>query len=46
MRLAAFDHPFLFIFALTISVIAMTKVIAYGAGKAGLPTLQQWIRND
>lgn len=44
--LAKFDHPFLFIFALTLAVIAMTKVIAYGAGKAGLATVQQWIRND
>jgi hypothetical protein len=44
--LESLDHPFIFLFALTIGVVAMTKVIAYFAGKGGLPELNKWILNQ
>lgn len=44
--LEALDHPFIFLFALTIGVVAMTKIIAYFAGKGGLPELQKWVLNQ
>lgn len=39
------DHPFVFLLALTIGVIAMSKLIAYGAGKAGLTEMSKWAVN-
>jgi len=44
--LDAIDHPFIFLFALTIGVVAMTKIIAYLAGKAGMPELNKWVLNQ
>lgn len=44
--LESLDHPFIFLLALTIGVVAMTKIIAYGAGKSGLPELNKWILNQ
>ena len=42
---AALDHPFVFLLALTIGVIAMSKLIAYAAGKAGLDEMSRWAVN-
>lgn len=39
------DHPFVFLLALTIGVLAMSKLIAYAAGKAGLSEMQKWAIN-
>jgi hypothetical protein len=44
--LEGLDHPFVFLFALAIGVVAMQKIIAYGAGKAGLPAVNKWILNQ
>jgi hypothetical protein len=40
------DHPFIFLFALAIGVVAMQKIIAYLAGRAGLPEVNKWILNQ
>jgi len=44
--LESLDHPFLFLIALAVGVVAMQKIIAYGAGKAGLPEVNKWILNQ
>lgn len=36
----ALDHPALFLVFLTFAVFALSKIIAYGAGKLGLTTVQ------
>ena len=45
-QLEGLDHPFLFLIALAIGVVAMQKIIAYAAGKAGMPELNKWILNQ
>jgi hypothetical protein len=44
--LESLDHPFVFIIALAVGIVAAQKIIAYGAGKAGLPELNKWILNQ
>lgn len=44
--LESLDHPFIFLLALAVGVVAMQKIIAYGAGKAGLPVVNKWILNQ
>jgi hypothetical protein len=43
--LESLDHPLVFLLALTIGVLAMQKLIAYGAGKAGLDEMSRWAVN-
>ena len=40
------DHPFVFLLALAVGIVAMQKIIAYGAGKAGLSEMNKWILNQ
>lgn len=40
------DHPFVFLLALAVGVVAMQKLIAYAAGKAGMPEMNKWILNQ
>lgn len=42
MSLEFFDHPLLFLIALTIGVVAMSKLLAYASGTVGLTTLQNF----
>lgn len=42
----ALDHPFIFLLALAVGVVAMQKILAYGAGKAGLPEFNKWLLNQ
>jgi hypothetical protein len=44
--LESLDHPFIFLLALAIGIVAMQKILAYGAGKAGLPELNKWLLNQ
>lgn len=39
------DHPFVFLLALAVGIVAMQKLIAYGAGKAGMGEMNKWILN-
>lgn len=40
------DHPFVFLLALAVGIVAMQKLIAYGAGKAGMSEMNKWILNQ
>ena len=40
------DHPFIFLLALAVGVVAMQKLIAYGAGKANMGEMNRWILNQ
>lgn len=40
MSVESFDHPALFLIAMTIAVFGLAKILAYVFGKAGLTTLQ------
>lgn len=42
VSIEAFDHPALFLVFMTFAVFALAKIIAYGAGKVGLTTLQSF----
>jgi hypothetical protein len=42
----ALDHPFVFLLALAVGIVAMQKIIAYGAGKAGMTEMNKWILNQ
>jgi len=44
--LESLDHPFVFLLALAVGIVAMQKLIAYGAGKAGLTEMNKWILNQ
>lgn len=44
--LESLDHPFVFLLALAVGIVAMQKIIAYGAGKANMPELNKWILNQ
>lgn len=44
--LESLDHPFIFLLALAVGIVAMQKIIAYGAGKAGLGEFNKWILNQ
>jgi len=44
--LESLDHPFVFLLALAVGIVAMQKLIAYGAGKAGLNEMNKWILNQ
>jgi hypothetical protein len=47
MRLIeSLDHPFVFLLALAVGIVAMQKLIAYGAGKAGMSEMNKWILNQ
>jgi hypothetical protein len=47
MRLVeSLDHPFVFLLALAVGIVAMQKLIAYGSGKAGLTEMNKWILNQ
>lgn len=47
MRLVeALDHPFIFLAALAVGIVAMQKLIAYAAGKSGLSEMNKWILNQ
>jgi hypothetical protein len=40
------DHPFVFLLALAVGVVAMQKILAYVAGKANMPEMNKWILNQ
>jgi hypothetical protein len=40
------DHPFVFLLALAVGVVAMQKILAYAAGKANMPEMNKWILNQ
>lgn len=42
MKLEDFDHPFLFVFAVTFAVFAMAKLIGYVALKSNLPVIAEF----
>jgi hypothetical protein len=44
--LESLDHPFVFLLALAVGIVAMQKLIAYGAGKAGMTEMNKWILNQ
>lgn len=44
--LESLDHPFVFLVALAVGVVAVQKLIAYAAGKAGMTEMNKWILNQ